>query len=261
VRERFDDDAAAYERSRPVAPDEVFDEIVAVAGLRPGSAVVEIGPGTGQATVPLARRGLRIVAVELGEHLADLARRNVAGFPAVDVVTSSFEAWSPGTSTFDAVVACNSLHWVDPAVRFAKPAAVLRPGGHLVVVSMTWVVPDDADPFWWDVQDDWAAVGAERVDPATKHPDRVGDLAADVRAADRFGEPIVHRHLSASRLTAGVYALNLSTQSTVKELDPVAGTELVRRVRRRIERLGGEITAHLLTVSTMAPRRETRREQ
>src|SRR4029453_12207386 len=106
-RAGFDDDADAYDRTRPVAPSEVFDELVALAGLAPGSSVVEIGPGTGQATRPLAERGLRIVALELGPRLADRARRNLAPFPAVEVVTTSFEAWDPAAARFDAVVACN----------------------------------------------------------------------------------------------------------------------------------------------------------
>jgi 16S rRNA A1518/A1519 N6-dimethyltransferase RsmA/KsgA/DIM1 with predicted DNA glycosylase/AP lyase activity len=47
--------------------------------------VLEIGCGTGQATVPLAERGSRIVAVELGPAMAAVARRNLARFPAVQV--------------------------------------------------------------------------------------------------------------------------------------------------------------------------------
>lgn len=68
-RGAFDEDAQAYDRARPVAPGYVFDDLVELAGLHPGSSVVEVGPGTGQATRPLAERGLRIVALELGPVL------------------------------------------------------------------------------------------------------------------------------------------------------------------------------------------------
>ena len=50
LRATFDQDAEAYDRSRPVAPDDVFDEVMQRASLSAGSTVVEIGPGTGQAT-------------------------------------------------------------------------------------------------------------------------------------------------------------------------------------------------------------------
>jgi 16S rRNA A1518/A1519 N6-dimethyltransferase RsmA/KsgA/DIM1 with predicted DNA glycosylase/AP lyase activity len=48
-------------------------DLVRLAGLGPGDRVIEIGCGTGQATVPLAERGLTITAVELGAELAAVA--------------------------------------------------------------------------------------------------------------------------------------------------------------------------------------------
>ena len=71
----------------------MFDDLVTLAGLEPGSRVLEIGCGTGQATRPLAGRGFEITAVELGAQMADVARRNLARFPKVKVVTASFEDW------------------------------------------------------------------------------------------------------------------------------------------------------------------------
>jgi SAM-dependent methyltransferase len=254
-RATFDEDAEAYDRTRPVAPAHVFDELVALAGLEPGASVVEIGPGTGQATRQLAERGLRVVALELGPQLADRARHNLAAFPDVEVITTSFEGWDPGTARFDAVVACCSFHWIDPATRFALAAAALRPGGCLAVLSTPWVVPDDADRFWWDVQDDWVAVGVERLDPATMHPDRVGDLGPAVRASGLFAEPAIRRHRFDVTFWADDYAGNLATQSSVKLLPPEARAELVRRVRQRVVDQGGTLTAHLLAVLTVARRR------
>src|SRR6201996_8274766 len=53
----------------------------------------------------------------------------------------------------------NALHWIDPAVRFAKPAALLAPGSAFVIAACHWARPVDAEPFWTDVQQDYAAVG------------------------------------------------------------------------------------------------------
>jgi len=251
-RVTFDEDAQAYDRSRPVAPSYVFNDVVELAGLQRGSAVVEVGPGTGQATRPLAERGLRILALELGPHLAALTRQNLASFADVEVVMTSYEAWDPGPVRFDAVLACNSFHWVDPAIRFHKSAAVLRPGGHLVVLATSWVIPDDADRFWWDVQDDYVAVGAERVDPATKHPDRIGDLVPAVRASGRFDEPTIRRYPFDVAFTADDYAVNLSTQSGIKKFPPDAQAELISRIRRRVLAGGGTVTAHLLAILAVA---------
>jgi SAM-dependent methyltransferase len=251
-RDRFDDDALAYERTRPVAPSYVFDELVALADLRAGASVVEIGPGTGQATRPLAERGLRIVALELGAHLAARARLNLASFPDVEVLTNSYESWDPGSARFDAVFACNSFHWVDPAIRLHKSAVVLRPGGHLILLATPWVIPDHAERFWWDVQDDYVAAGGERLDPATMHPDRISDFGPEVRACGLFEEPAIRRHLFDVKFTADDYALNLSTQSGVKEFPPHAQVELISRIRRRVLEGGRTVTTHLLAVLLVA---------
>lgn len=99
LRATFDAAAPGYEDARPVAPAEVFDDLVEHARLGPGARLLEIGCGTGQATLPLAERGFSILAVELGANLAEVARRKLAPFPDVEIVTSSFEDWDSGASS------------------------------------------------------------------------------------------------------------------------------------------------------------------
>src|SRR4029450_9212770 len=91
LRVTFDEDAERYDRARPGYPSAVFDDLAELAGIGPGCRVLEIGCGTGQATVPLAERGCQIVAVELGAGLAAVARRNLARFPDVPVITAAVE--------------------------------------------------------------------------------------------------------------------------------------------------------------------------
>src|ERR671933_454382 len=60
LRTTFEEVPELYERARPLYPPELFDDLVAYAGLEAGSRVLEIGCGTGQATLPLAERGLAV---------------------------------------------------------------------------------------------------------------------------------------------------------------------------------------------------------
>jgi SAM-dependent methyltransferase len=133
-RESFDAAAADYARYRSGYPVEVVDEVVRAAQLRAGSRVLEIGCGTGQLSIPLAQRGIALVAVELGPNLAAIARQRLAGFPAVRIEVGAFEEWPLPAEPFHAVVSASAFHWIDPSVRLAKSAAALRPGGTLVVV-------------------------------------------------------------------------------------------------------------------------------
>ena len=57
LRATFDQAAGLYGRARPGYPPALFDDLADLTGIRPGSRVLEIGPGTDQATLPLAARG------------------------------------------------------------------------------------------------------------------------------------------------------------------------------------------------------------
>src|SRR5262249_49991392 len=118
LRGSFDRAADLYQRARPDYPEELLDDLVAVAGLAPGDRLLEVGCATGKATLPLARRGFRITCVELGAHLAEAARRNLAGLD-VEVVEGRFEDWQPRAGErFDLVFAATVWNWIDPAVRY-----------------------------------------------------------------------------------------------------------------------------------------------
>jgi len=102
--------------------------LIALAQLPTAARLLEIGCGTGIATVPLAEREFRFVCVELGEGLAAVARRKLGSFPAVEVVTAAFETWEPAEANFDAVVSFTAFHWIEPDIRYEKSARLLRPG-------------------------------------------------------------------------------------------------------------------------------------
>src|SRR5438067_12177518 len=127
LRSTFTNAAELYDRMRPRYPAAAFDDLADFANLDRGAHVLEIGCGTGQATRPLAERGYRITAIELGADMAAIARRNLTGFAHVSVVVSAFESWPLPEQAFDVVVSATAFHWVDPAVRLVKSAAALRP--------------------------------------------------------------------------------------------------------------------------------------
>lgn len=89
LRQTFDGVAERYDRVRPGYPAVLFDDLAALGGLAAGSRVLEIGGGTGLATVPLAQRGYWVVALELGKELAAVARRRLAAYANVEVVVAT----------------------------------------------------------------------------------------------------------------------------------------------------------------------------
>jgi SAM-dependent methyltransferase len=259
LRERFDEDAERYDRARPRYPAALYDDLFALARLTPGSRVLEIGCGTGQATGELAARGCRVLAVELGPNLAAVAARNLEPYPEVHVVVAPFEEFELPPEPFDAVVAFTSFHWIDSDVGTAKVAAALRPGGAFAVVS-TEHVAGGTDPFFVDVQECY-----ERWDPETPKggvrledaDDVVARIDVDPDAEGRFGRAEGRRHEVDIAYSTASYLDVLMTYSGHRAMDADARDGLLSCIAALIDgRYGGLIVKrylHVLRVSHRTP--------
>ena len=71
-RKIFDTIPEEFDRWRPRYCPELFADLAEYGQLGPGKEVLEVGPGTGQATEPVLRTGCSYTAIELGEHLCRL---------------------------------------------------------------------------------------------------------------------------------------------------------------------------------------------
>lgn len=215
----FEEDAELYERARPKYPARLLTDLGDLTDIGAGRRVLEIGPGTGQATRALAARGSHIVAVELGEHLAAVLRRRVMG-ASVEVVVSAFEDWPLPAERFDTVTAFTAWHWLDPAVRTPKAAAALRPGGALATVTTTHVLGGSED-FFAEVQDCY-----ERWDPTTPTGLRLPSARAVPAAIDEvdhselFLPAIRRRYQQDVAYTTTSYLDLLSTYSNHRTQEP-----------------------------------------
>lgn len=140
----FDTAAQDYLDGRPGYPQQVFELLRRRCGLHAGASVLEIGPGAGQATVPMLEAGARVTAVEPGAALAEaLVLR--AGSAHLDVIVDRFESVQLPPASFDLLVSATAFHWVDPTVGIPKSAQLLRPGGWLVLWWTVWGRPDRYD--------------------------------------------------------------------------------------------------------------------
>ena len=131
----FDEVAAEYDRYRPAYPGELVDQACRAAGIGSGDHVLEVGCGSGQLTGSLAARGLHVTALDPGENLIGLARRNLAAVGGVEFMTSRFEDALLPTGQYQALFSASAFHWIDPNVGWQKAADVLAPGGTLALIQ------------------------------------------------------------------------------------------------------------------------------
>ena len=148
----FDTNAESYHAWRPGYPEPLYRMLEDVCGLGPGSRVLEIGAGSGQATRALLDRGADVLAVEMGSRLAARLRDELGG-PNLTVIEGDVESVRLPDEEFDLAVCATALHWMNASAVLPKVAAALQPGGWLAV--------------WWTVFGDPARTSPLR---ARLHP-------------------------------------------------------------------------------------------
>jgi len=183
-RTLFDGVAELYEASRPGYPPSVAEFVAATAGIAPGAAVLEVGCGTGQLTELLVSLGVRPTAIDIGPSMIDAARRRIGD--SVSFQVTSFEEFPAADASFDLVISSAAFHWIDPEVRYSKPARLLRSGGWLALLGSE----DRYDePLGAVLEDMWRA----GTDTGGAWQQRPGDPGV-IAASGLFAAPVVHQH-------------------------------------------------------------------
>ena len=140
VAESFGGEAERYNRTRPTYPQAMVDAILAAS---PGRDFLDVGTGTGISARPFQMAGCRVLGIDPDDRMAAFAREG-----GIEVEVAKFEEWDPAGRTFDALIAGQTWHWVDPLLGAAKAATVLRPGGR---IALFWnamsLSPEVAEAF------------------------------------------------------------------------------------------------------------------
>jgi SAM-dependent methyltransferase len=191
-REVFDHDADLYDRIRPKYPSALFDELF--TRLPEPADVLEVGPGTGQATGALLARKARVTAVELGINLSDRLRHNFQTIVRLKVILSSFERVELEPHSFDAVVSATAYHWIDESVRLTKPAHLLRPGGWLAILDTVQVAATSDNGFFERSQAIYDRHGNGSGPPRLPSPDEATCfLMTALEQSSLYDTPVLYR--------------------------------------------------------------------
>lgn len=241
----FGEVAELYDRLRPGYPDAVFDRIVEFAELRPGDRTLEVGCGTGRATLPLAERGLAVTALEPSPEMAVVARRNAATAKGVGVEVSSFEDWCLPPEPFRLLASAQAWHWVRPEVGFPKARQALSAGGCLAL-------------FWnraiaWADQLELVAAIEElyRRESPNLPPGPPGETEVDRRSeilgSGAFTDVLREEYPWSTTYTALEYVGLLRTQSDHRLLPPPALERLLQQIVGLLAERGPAVDQHYVT--------------
>ncbi|MFI6813679.1 class I SAM-dependent methyltransferase [Nonomuraea sp. NPDC050328] len=131
----FGEAVGEYESARAGYPPELVADVLAMA---PAGPVLEVGAGTGKASVAFAARGVDLTCVEPDPRMA----RQLAGHcPGARIEVTSFEDYLPDRA-YALVFSAQAWHWVAPERRSELALAALAPGGVLALFWNRYILAD-----------------------------------------------------------------------------------------------------------------------
>lgn len=125
----FDTVASQYEKMRPGYPAELYRMIFDYIPIGKNSVSAEVGPGGGQATLPVLETGCRLTAVEPGEKFCARLKENFGRYSGFSVVNAKFEEVTLEENAFDLIFSASAFHWVPEKEGYEKVFSLLKSGG------------------------------------------------------------------------------------------------------------------------------------
>jgi SAM-dependent methyltransferase len=249
--------AEQYDRARPGYPEALIEVLWEHARLRPGDRALEIGAGTGQATIPLAARGLNITAVEPSSEMAAIIGRRLcaAGYEGRTVV-ADFESARLDDASFELVYAATSWHWLDPQRRFGIAGRVVVPGGTLAVF-WTWPrwrateLVEELDAAYERSGAPLATMGP--MHPLEPEPHVLGrEWSGEIERSEVFEQPLGKSLAWSQSYSATGYTELLGTYGDHIGLTPEVRGRLFADIEAIIDAAGSRIELNYRTLLLMA---------
>ena len=254
-RNVFGEAVEDYDAYRPGYPAALVNDVLTAAGAGP---TLEVGAGTGKATIAFAAHGIDLTCIEPDTRMAAVLRRHL---PDVRVLEQPFEAWRPDRG-YGLLYSAQAWHWIDPARRGDLAYAVLAPGG-LVALFWNVLLLDDAvlHAALAEVDARYFPQGEH-----TAHGWLAGEVPREIRGFTqewpdlglddgRFTDLETRRYRSSLTYSSADYRRYLGTTSIYRILDEDTRESVLAETTAVIDAHGGSITATVDTDLALGRRR------
>jgi SAM-dependent methyltransferase len=242
--------AELYDEARPSYPSALVDDVIAFGVVEPPERLLEVGAGTGKATVLFAAQGFDVLGIEPSPEMAALARRNCARYAGVRIEETDFERWAGEPAGFRLLFSAQAWHWIAPDAGYAKARAALVEGG---AFAAFWNYPSWAQ---CEVRDELAGAYAragyepapgDPINPATEPDGALHHRYDEVASADGFSQAECRTYRWSLNYSTSAYLRLMQTHSTHILLTEESRRRLLAEVGAVIDRHGGSLTLPLVT--------------
>ncbi len=252
---RFDESADYYDQYRPGYPEELIDCILEKTQLQPGSELLEIGAGSGKATLPFVDRGFNLHCIEPGANLAAAGMEKFSPTKRVQYTLSRFEEWEAPKEKFDFAFSAQSFHWVPKPKGFELCAHTLKPGGYLGLywnMYLTQSSPVDLEMMNFFQKNNLWVIYLQNEEEAEKGIDR---NIHEIKESGYFNPPRVYRFPWSQNYTAEEYLGFIKTGNGYLSLTQEIKERVDKEILGIINQHGGKVIRPYLCVLYLAQKK------
>ena len=259
-RALFGADPANYDAARPPYPEQVYEFLQTTGALRPTVATLELGAGNGLATRRLLELGANpLTVIEPDVRFSQLLVGLASSSPAqMEVIPKSFEEAELPPHAYDLVAAATSFHWIQPSIRVAKAADLLKPGGYLAVWWNVFGDPAREDQYHEATCGVLESLSRSPSDPHNALPFALDTAARqnEIRSSGAFDEPSYAAYYWTLRLSTQQVGALYATYSPISRLPAEQRSAILDQLMSIAERdFGGTVVRNMVTPVYVARRK------
>ena len=257
LRFSFDKASREYNEVRPGYPRELIGDIIRISSIPRNGRILEVGCGTGQATISFAALGYSMLCLDLGRNLVEVAREKFRNYPNVEIQCISFEEWEPQRNAFDLLISATAFHWIPPEVGYSKAAEVLKETGYLALFWNLHPKPytgffEDVQTVYRDVVPEWVIEPGDSQETEKKIQEREDYI----NKTGLFEEVKVKRYPWSRVYSTNQYLKLLNTYSGHGSIEEHREAKLYAGIKRLIdEKYEGRIVRPYLSVLYVAKKK------
>ncbi|MCL2203184.1 MAG: class I SAM-dependent methyltransferase [Defluviitaleaceae bacterium] len=249
-RVHFDEIVEGYDRARGGYPSELYADIFNYN--QGGKKAIEIGAGTGLATIPFLNNGYNVTAIEMGANMVDFLMQKFSGNQNFSVINDTFENASVDGEAYDIIYAASAFHWVDAEMGCPKVLRLLKDGGTFALFRNN-TVPADGEVLYEEIQsayekhyNSYYTSSKRPIKKTVEDFWKPSEIYTSFRfeSMEQYGfRDVTMKFYNASRTySADEYIALMDTMSDNRALPENNRTNLYADIKNAIERHGGQHT-------------------
>ena len=238
----FDENVVLYDKFRPTYTTELYGDIIKYANITESNNILEIGCGTGNATLPFIQTGARVTAVELGKNLSEYTRQKFSSYKNFTVINERFENYEPDEK-YDLIFSATAFHWIAPEYAYSRCKELLNSNGVLATFWNTPRISRENAELYSEIQ----SLYAEYMHESKEGSDSLVESKWYISRCDRlggyfetygFGDRLFKLYQGKRTFNADSYIGLLHTYSGHMALSEDIRTEFFNKIHTAIQKHG-----------------------